>query len=192
MLYMEHWRVCPPECYCLGFEGDHLAASFQLTAPLPEGWDLKVDVEKDGQKNTIQLQREGEVFSAELTASMLAVDGYYFMQIRGTCGDVVRHSNVFLAQVFHSINAQKAFPDPLPSEFEQMERRLSDLNRHPPKPGAGVWLVWNVEQGAYEASDIPLPGGLSSGEIKTVQVLEQWEYEALPVKDGSTLYLIRG
>ena len=50
MLYMEHWRVCTPECYCLGFEGDHLAASFQLTAPLPEGWDLKVDVEKDGQK----------------------------------------------------------------------------------------------------------------------------------------------
>ena len=192
MLYMEDWRVHAPEHYSLGFEGDHLAHNLQLTAPLPEGWDLKVDVEKDGKKNIIQLQRDGDVFSAPITSSMLGEDGYYFLQIRGINGEVVRHSNVFLAMVFHSVNAAQAFPDPLPSEFEQMERRLSQLNQHPPRPGEEVWLIWDPEREDYQPSEIPLTAGVSSQEIGMIRVLDQGEYDALGEKDPRTLYLIRG
>lgn len=192
MLYMEDWRVRVPDHYSLGFEGDHLAASIELTAPLPQGWDLKVDVEREGKANVIQLHRQGDVFSAQLTCDMLGEEGYYFLQIRGTDGEIVRHSNVFWAMVYHSINAAEAFPPQLPSEFQQMERRLTALNEHPPKPGDGVWLVWNVESEIYEPSDIPCSAGVASQEIDTIQVLDLAEYEALTQKQGNTLYLIRG
>lgn len=192
MLYMEDWKICAPDHYSLGFQGDHLATEIELSAPLPEGWDLKMDVEKDGKKNIIQLERNGDIFSARLTSAMLAEDGSYFMQVRGTNGDVVRHSNVFLAMVYHSVEAVQAFPSPLPSEFEQMERRLTALNQHPPKPGDGVWLVWNEEREQYEPSEISLSCGIVSQDITSLRVLDRAEYEALPSRDAGTLYFIRG
>ena len=192
MLYMEDWMVRTPDHYSLGFAGDHLAACIELSAPLPEGWDLKVDVEREGKKNVIQLQREGDLFSARLTAEMLGEDGYYFLQIRGTNGDVVRHSNVFLAMVYHSINAAEEFPPVLPSEFQQMERRLTALNQHPPKAGDGVWLVWNEVKEANEPTDIPVSAGIASQDVEAIRVMDRAEYDALAQKDARTLYLIRG
>ena len=192
MLYMENWTVCAPADYSLGFEGDHLANVFELTAQLPEGWDLKMDVEQEGEKNIIQLEREGNVFSAPLTEGMLTRDGTCFLQIRGTKGDMVRHSNIFLAMVHHSVNASQAFPSPLPSEFEQIERRISGLNQHPPMPGEGVWLIWNGVTEQYEPSEIPFPSLIVSPDILRLQVLDQAQYDALSAKDSRTLYLIRG
>lgn len=72
MIYMTDWNICTPPGFSLGFEGDNEVTSLEISTDLPEGWDLKVDVEKDGQKNIIQLSRDGEVYSALLTASMLA------------------------------------------------------------------------------------------------------------------------
>ena len=164
MLYMKDWEVCAPPGFSLGFEGDNGATVLEVSTDLTEDWDLKVDVEKDGEKNIIQLTRTGMVYSALLTASMLADDGTYAMQVRGTLGDYVRHSNLFYATVFRSINAVDFFPPPLPSEFEQMEDRLTSINDNPPMPGEnGYWMIWNPDKKEYEESDIPLPAESSGG-----------------------------
>lgn len=164
MLYMKDWEVCAPPGFSLGFEGDNGATVLEVSTDLTEEWDLKVDVEKDGGKNIIQLTRNGTVYRALLTASMLADDGTYAMQVRGTLGDYVRHSNLFYATVFRSINAVDSFPPPLPSEFEQMEDRLTGINDNPPMPGEnGYWMIWNPNKKEYEESDIPLPAGGSGG-----------------------------
>lgn len=164
MLYMIDWSVCAPPDFSLGFEGDNEAAELQISTDLPEGWDLKVDVEKDGQKNIIQLFRDGEIYRALLTSSMLADDGRYTLQVRGSMGDQVRHSNMFFATVYDSIHAKDDFPPPLPSEFEQMEDRLTAINNNPPKPGRnGLWLIYNPDSEEYEESDIPLPEGGGGG-----------------------------
>lgn len=200
MLSMTNWYICTPPKFCLGFEGDNGAVALEISTDLTDEWDLKVDVEKDGQKNIIQLQHVGQVYSALLTSSMLADDGQYLMQVRGTLGEKVRHSNIFYATVHDSINAVDAFPPPLPSEFEQMEERITELNQHPPRPGQdGFWEIWNPYSGRYEASDIPLPAGggggtgnVSSQEVNIIKVLDRAEYDELPQKDPRTLYLIRG
>ena len=75
MLYMKDWEVCAPPGFSLGFEGDNGVTVLEVSTDLTEEWDLKVDVEKDGGKNIIQLTRNGTVYSALLTASMLADDG---------------------------------------------------------------------------------------------------------------------
>lgn len=158
MLYMQDWHICVPADFSLGFEGDNNAVTLEISTDLPEGWDLKVDVAKDGEKNIIQLNRRDNVYYALLTSSMLADDGVYEMQVRGTLGDQVRHSNIFLSHVHNSINATDAFPPPLPSEFEQMEDRLTSINNNPPQPGEnGYWLVWDPDDMEYKESDIPLP-----------------------------------
>ena len=200
MLIMANWYICAPPKICLGFEGDNEVVALEISTDLTDEWDLKVDVEKDGQKNIIQLQRVGQVYSALLTASMLADDGQYLMQVRGTLGEQVRHSNIFYTTVHDSINAVDAFPPPLPSEFEQMEERITELNQHPPRPGQdGFWEIWNPYSGRYEPSDIPLPAGggggtgnVSSQEVNIIKVLDRAEYDELPQKDPRTLYLIRG
>lgn len=164
MLYMKDWEVCAPPGFSLGFEGDNGATVLEVSTDLTEEWDLKVDVEKDGEKNIIQLTRTGMVYSALLKAPMLADDGTYAMQVRGTLGDYVRHSNLFYATVFRSINAVDFFPSPLPSEFEQMEDRLTSINDNPPMPGEnGYWMIWNPDKKKYEESDIPLPAESSGG-----------------------------
>lgn len=158
MLYMQDWHICVPADFSLGFEGDNNAVTLEISTDLPEGWDLKVDVAKDGEKNIIQLNRRDNVYYALLTSSMLADDGVYEMQVRGTLGDQVRHSNIFLSHVHNSINATDAFPPPLPSEFEQMEDRLNSINNNPPQPGEnGYWLIWDPDDMEYKESDIPLP-----------------------------------
>lgn len=199
MLYMKDWEVCAPPGFSLGFERDNGATVLEVSTDLTEEWDLKVDVEKDGEKNIIQLTRTGMVYSALLTASMLADDGTYAMQVRGTLGDYVRHSNLFYATVFRSINAVDFFPPPLPSEFEQMEDRLTSINDNPPMPGEnGYWMIWNPDKKEYEESDVPLPAGgsgsgnVSSPEISVIRVMDRQEYEELPTKSPTTLYLIRG
>lgn len=158
MLYMQDWHICVPADFSLGFEGDNNAVTLEISTDLPEGWDLKVDVAKDGEKNIIQLNRRDNVYYALLTSSMLADDGVYEMQVRGTLRDQVRHSNIFLSHVHNSINATDAFPPPLPSEFEQMEDRLTSINNNPPRPGEnGYWLIWDPDDMEYKESDIPLP-----------------------------------
>lgn len=158
VLYMQDWHICVPVDFSLGFEGDNNAVTLEISTDLPDGWDLKVDVAKDGEKNIIQLNRRDNVYYALLTSSMLADDGVYEMQVRGTLGDQVRHSNIFLSHVHNSINATDAFPPPLPSEFEQMEDRLTSINNNPPQPGEnGYWLIWDPDDMEYKESDIPLP-----------------------------------
>lgn len=158
MLYMQDWHICVPADFSMGFEGDNNAVTLEISTDLSDGWDLKVDVAKDGEKNIIQLNRRDNVYYALLTSSMLADDGVYEMQVRGTLGDQVRHSNIFLSHVHNSINATDAFPPPLPSEFEQMEDRLTSINNNPPQPGEnGYWLIWDPDDMEYKESDIPLP-----------------------------------
>lgn len=158
VLYMQDWHICVPADFSLGFEGDNNAVTLEISTDLPNGWDLKVDVAKDGEKNIIQLNRRDNVYYALLTSSMLADDGVYEMQVRGTLEDQVRHSNIFLSHVHNSINATDAFPPPLPSEFEQMEDRLTSINNNPPQPGEnGYWLIWDPDDMEYKESDIPLP-----------------------------------
>ena len=50
MLYMKDWEVCAPPGFSLGFEGDNGATVLEVSTDLTEEWDLKVDVEKDGEK----------------------------------------------------------------------------------------------------------------------------------------------
>lgn len=69
---------------------------------------------------------------------------------------------------------------------------------HQPVIKDGTWWVWDADAGAYTDTGTTASGGgggtgdVSSADIKTIKVMDKADYDALPVKDGQTLYLIRG
>ena len=81
------------------------------------------------------------------------------MQLRGTQGEVVRHTNVIQTYIPASLSGDAQWPT-VPSEFTQVEQNIIAINNNPPKPGInGFWMIYNPDTGEYEESDIPLPDG---------------------------------
>ena len=150
----------------LAFEKNSGVDVISITVDTDESWMYKLDVKYpdkcctgDALYNIINLNRDGDICSVELTSKMLPFAGKYTMQLRAINGDKVKHSDTFDAWVKYSIDPGSTY-DPVPSEFYQIEENITEINNHPPKPGNnGYWLIWNVVTGQYEESDISLPDG---------------------------------
>lgn len=138
---------------------DNLTRRLEVLGELPEGWTWEMLVQAKGRLDILALSPcEGGV-GVDLTAEMLALAGYCTMQLRGTQGDLVRHTNQVIVYIPESLSGDASWPV-VPSEFSQAEARIRDLNAHPPVPGAeGYWMLWDVEQGKYVESQLSLPGG---------------------------------
>ena len=136
---------------------DNLSRELAVLGDLPEGWKWDMLVECDKQLNIITLAPiEGGV-GVTLTEDMLSLPGVYFMQLRGTQGEVVRHTNIIQTFIPKSLSGDAQWPE-VPSEFSQMEARMQELNDHPPYPGDnGYWMVWDLDTHDYTESAIPLP-----------------------------------
>ena len=136
---------------------DNLSRSIEIEGNIPAGytWDLLMQSGKN--LNIVSLDSMESGLSVILTAEMLAVSGYYYIQLRGTQGDMVRHTNVISVYIPSSLSGNVQWPT-VPSEFSQTEQRIAELNAHPPIPGdAGYWLVWDLKSDEYVQSELPLP-----------------------------------
>ena len=151
----------------LAFEKNNGVDVINITVDTDESWSYKLDVKYPekcctGEElyNIIDLNRDGDICSVELTSKMLPFAGKYTMQLRAINGDKVQHSDTFDAWVKYSIEPASTY-DPVPSEFYQIEQNVTEMNNHPPKPGQnGYWLVWDITTSQYEESAIPLPDGM--------------------------------
>ena len=150
----------------LAFEKNNGVDVINITVDTDESWSYKLDVKYPekcctGEElyNIIDLNRDGDICSVELTSKMLPFAGKYTMQLRAINGDKVKHSDTFDAWIKYSIEPASTY-DPVPSEFYQIEQNVTEMNNHPPKPGQnGYWLVWDITTSQYKESDIPLPDG---------------------------------
>lgn len=166
MLTYSNWQLAVTG-EIIGRQYDNLSRSLEVIGDLPEGWDWAMLVRCGDNLNILTLsQVEGGV-GVVLTEDDLALDGYYYMQLRGTQGDVVRHTNIIQAYIPASLSGDAQWPT-VPQEFSQVESNILTLNANPPKPGPnGYWMIYNLEAGDYEESDVPLPdaGGGSGGTV---------------------------
>ena len=150
----------------LAFEKNNGVDVINITVDTDESWSYKLDVKYPekcctGEElyNIIDLNRDGDICSVELTSKMLPFAGKYTMQLRAINGDKVKHSDTFDAWIKYSIEPASTY-NPVPSEFYQIEQNITEMNNHPPKPGQnGYWLVWDITTSQYKESDIPLPDG---------------------------------
>lgn len=156
---MQDWHIDESPRVPVGFEDDNKVTLLEIQVDFEDAYDLKLEVAHKNGKNIIQLNNTADkIYSVLLTCEMLSIDGLYEAQVRGTLGELVKHSNIFYLDVKDSINATDAFPPPLPSEFTQIEQRITALNQHPPEVSdTGYWKIFNPATGEYELSDIRLP-----------------------------------
>lgn len=159
MIQFANWLISNPCGEVIARQYDNLSRTLTVMGDLPAGWDWAMLVECRGNFNIITLSPVEGGVGATLTDDMLALSGYYTMQLRGTQGDVVRHTNQIQVFIPDSLSGDAKWPT-VPSEFTQIEQNIISINNNPPKPGVnGYWLIYNPETGEYEESDIPLPEG---------------------------------
>ena len=195
MIRFDNWHI-QAQREIIARQHDNLTRRLDIEGDLPPGWSWSLLTQAGKELNIISLEETEQGVGVPLTDQMLSRAGYWRIQLRGTQGELVRHTNMLTVYIPPSLSGDEQWPE-LPSEFSQAETRIMALNANPPKPGAGgTWLCYDPETGAYVGTDIPLPtegsGGISSQEIQTIRVLDRGEYESLETKDPVTLYLIRG
>lgn len=123
----------PPGEENIGFEGDNkiMLRQFSLAESALFDFDFKLDIKKpSGNAGIIDLAKTVESDRIILTWEILkehVEGGDNCLQIRAFSeNDEVWHSDVAYFRVKPSINATDYFPSPLPSEFEQMEQRVTE------------------------------------------------------------------
>lgn len=157
---------------------DNLSAALIVAGEIPDGWVWGMLVEAKENLNIIRLTEMEDGVGAILTDEMLAISGYYTMQLRGTQGETVKHTNKIQVFVPDSLSGNVQWPT-IPSEFTQLEARVNaDADRAEdaaqaaedaairqpyPNPDTGTWWTWDAETGAYKDTGEPYSGG-GSGE----------------------------
>lgn len=159
MIQFANWTISALCGEVIARQYDNLSVSLIVVGDLPDGWEWAMLVECQGNLNIIPLSPVEGGVGATLTDNMLALSGYYTMQLRGMQGDVVRHTNQIQVFIPDSLSGDAQWPE-VPSEFTEIEQTIIAINNNPPKPGVnGYWMIYNPDTGEYDESDIPLPGG---------------------------------
>ena len=177
MLKFDNWALIA-DGKLLARERDNLTTTLLVSGDLPQGWAWDLLITAGQNRNIIRLEEMTGGVGVVLTAEMLAEQGYYRMQLRGTRGEEVRHTNITSVYVGESMSGDKMWPT-IPSEFTQLEARVNaDADRAEdaaqaaedaairqpyPNPDTGTWWTWDAETGAYKDTGEPYSGG-GSGE----------------------------
>ena len=157
MIHFDDWLLTKDEGPVIARQYDNLTRRLEILGDIPEGWSWTLLVQADKHLDLIALTPMEGGLGVDLTAEMLAVSGYYTVQLKGVRGELVRHTNQVRIFIPDSLSGDANWPE-VPSEFSQMEANIRALGAHPPVPGdEGFWLVWDLERGEYVTSGLPLP-----------------------------------
>ena len=182
ILLFSDWVLSKPQGGLLGYQYDNLTRELVVQGDLPEGWTWDILVSANGNSDTWPLALGDGQASITLTDDNLSVRGEYYLQLRGTKGDQVRHTNVITAYNSRSLSGAGQWPT-LPTEWIQAEKDIKELNAHPPVPGSnGYWLLWDLSSHSYQESDLPVPVGPAG----PPNVLEIGTVETLPADQQAT------
>ena len=153
----------------LGYQGDNLVNTIQVTVDKDSTWNYKLDMYKGKSKcfDSMLMTREGNVCTVQLTNEILSYGGRYIFQLRGYTDTQTYHSDIFESWVNTSIEYQYDCKQgdcecdcKLPTEFYQIENNITEINNHPPYPGDNnKWMIWDVDKHEYVESDIEVIAG---------------------------------
>lgn len=157
MIHFDDWLLTKDEGPVIARQYDNLTRRLEILGDIPEGWSWTLLVQAGTHLDIVALAPMEGGMGVDLTAEMLALSGYYTVQLKGVQGELVRHTNQVRIFIPDSLSGDANWPE-VPSEFSQIEANIRELGAHPPIPGdQGFWLVWDLERDEYVTSDLPLP-----------------------------------
>lgn len=214
MIYFKDWLILA-DCEVIARQYDNLSRSLSVFGDMPDGWGWEMLVQAGDNFDILPLTRNDSGASIVLTAEMLSVSGRYTMQLRGTKGEVTRHTNLIDVFIPSSMTGDAHWPT-IPSEFTELEKRMQELaNTYPTIGDNGHWFIGGDDTGVSAEgltpyigdngnwwigdtdTGVPASGGGGSGnvystDVSTIRVLSRAEYDAMDNHDPKTLYLITG
>ena len=93
MIYFDDWLLKKDEGPVIARQYDNLTGRLEILGAFPEGWAWTLLVQADKHLDLIALTPMEGGLGVDLTAEMLAVSGYYTVQLKGVRGELVRHTN---------------------------------------------------------------------------------------------------
>jgi len=156
-ILFDDWKLSPgkvpvPRQY------DNLSDTLLVSGELPTGYSWAMLVTIGGNLDILTLSNMTGGVGVVLTASMLSQTGYYQMQLRGTKGTEVKHSDMIAVFIDRSLSGAAQWPT-LPTEFTQAEARIQAAASHYPYVGGnGNWFIWNVTDAVWEDTGRPARG----------------------------------
>ena len=128
MIRFDNWTI-QADGEILARQFDNLTRTLTVTGDIPAGWEWDVLVQVGDAMDIIPLKAAQGALSTVLTAKQLSFAGYYQMQIRGTQGEKVQHTNIVSVYIDDSLSGDEQWPE-IPSEFTALEQRVkADANR---------------------------------------------------------------
>lgn len=183
-LSFDNW-VISKDTGLLGYQYDNESQELWVTGDLPQGWAWDALIQDGSHYDVWPLTLAERGAYITLNDENLAVPGSFYIQIRGTKGEQVQHTNIVSVYISRSLVGPGTWPT-LPTEFSQAEKAIKELNAHPPIPGEnGFWLLWNLETSSYEESQLPVPVGPAG----PANVLEMGEVTTLAPEEAATAEL---
>lgn len=110
MIRFDDWHISN-EGGLLARQHDHLTRELRVEGSIPEGWEWELLMKVGKELEIIHLLQTENGLSVTLTADMLALSGYYALQLRATQGMKVRHTNVIRIYVPQSLSASSDRPE---------------------------------------------------------------------------------
>lgn len=168
MIYFTDWRL-DATGDIIARQYDNQSRTITITGALPEGWtwELLVRAGNDAYDEWPMTAQDNGI-GCTLTAEMLAVSGYYTLQLRGKQGEVVRHTNTIRVFIPESLSGDAQWPE-LPTAFSDAVDRAEDAAdraeaaavHQPVISDVKTWLVWDADKGEYV--DTGVSAGAESG-----------------------------
>lgn len=124
MIRFSNW-IISPQREVIARQHDNLTGRLEVLGDLPEGWIWDMLVRVGHYRDVLSLTPCDGGVGIDLSAEMLCVGGSYTMQLRGTQGELVRHTNQVTVYIPASLSGDEWWPE-LPSEFSQAEQRVRE------------------------------------------------------------------
>lgn len=97
---------------------DNEASPLVVVGEIPPSWTWEALIASGDQLNIIILTQTTAGLEAQLSASDLALSGIYTIQLRGSEGTAVKHTNKVTINVPSSLNGDAQWPE-VPTAFQQ-------------------------------------------------------------------------
>ena len=157
MIIFNDWNISLADTL-IARQYDNKTRELYVTGDLPEGWIWTILVSAKGHLDILSLSKDNNGYSVLLTAQMLAYAGNYTIQLKGTKGDLVRHTNKIIVMIPPSLSGDANWPT-IPSEFTQIEEKIYASASLYPKIGEnGNWQTWNAIEKAWIDTGVKAQG----------------------------------
>lgn len=148
MIIFNDWNISLADTL-IARQYDNKTRELYVTGDMPEGWIWTILVSAKEHLDILSLSKDNNGYSVLLTAQMLAYAGNYTIQLKGTKGDLVRHTNKIIVMIPPSLSGDANWPT-IPSEFTQIEENIYAAALLYPKIGEnGNWQTWNAIEKAW-------------------------------------------